>query len=118
MQTSSRLPRGRRAAARRHDWVDERSRALHRRVADRIREDPSLLRIPLGNMDRWETTRGEPHPHWTEWRQLISTLPLPELLAFLNEESARADELRQSSPFKGVIAREERDAVFRYYETL
>lgn len=108
--------KGPRAQARRHDWIDERNRALHTEIAHKVRCDPSLLRIALDNLNRWERLRGS-HPTDSEWRAMLD-LPLDELLAFLTEDSERADRLRQSTPFAGVLTQEERMTVVDYYETL
>lgn len=110
-------PKGPRARARRHDWIDERSRALHARIAGRIRAQPELVNAALENLDRWERRRGV-QPALSEWRSLLQATELPELLELLIEDSERADRLRQSSPFKGILPSEERLAVFRHHETL
>jgi hypothetical protein len=113
MQTK---PRGPRATRRDHTWVDERSRALHARIADKLRAQPSLVAVAVGNLDRWERLRGRDAAA-DEWRSLLDA-PFPELLRLLTEESENADRLRQSSPFAGILTDEERTAVFQHYETL
>jgi hypothetical protein len=114
MQTTVKGPR---ATRRDHAWIDERSRALHAKVAEKLRERPSLLTVAEDNLGRWERLR-ERDPAVEEWKTLLETTPLPELLRLLTEESENADRLRQSSPFAGILTEEERTAVFRHYETL
>lgn len=109
--------KGPRARARRHDWVDERSRALGAAVADKLWDDPSLLRVAHDNLERWECIR-EPEPVLEEWRTILSMSSLEELRELLTEESERARRVRQSSPFAGVLSPEERRAIFRRYESL
>jgi hypothetical protein len=111
--------RGPRARARRHDWIDERSRALHEAVAERLRDDPQLVSRALVRLDDWERW-AEPQalPAIREWRQLLSAASLSELLALLVEDSEKANRLRQSSPFVDVLPQDERLAIFRRFETL
>jgi hypothetical protein len=109
--------RGPRATRRDHAWIDERSRALHARVAEKLRQRPELLAVAGANLDRWETLRG-PDPTLDEWRSLLRETALPDLLRLLTQEGENADRLRQSSPFAGILTVEERTAVFAHYETL
>ena len=114
MPTSARGPR---ATRRDHAWIDERSRALHARIAEKLRQRPELLSVAGENLDRWERLRG-PDPALDEWRSLLRETPLLELLRVLTEVGENADRLRQSSPFAGILTVEERTAVFDHYETL
>jgi hypothetical protein len=84
-----------------HRRLDERSLALHGAVADAIRRDPAAINRALSNLARWEKTLDG---SWiAEWRTLLLG-PQDALLAFLTERSERADRLRQSSPFTGVLS--------------
>jgi hypothetical protein len=114
MQT---IARGPRATRRDHAWIDERSRALHAKIAEKLRRRPSLVAVAHDNLERWERLRG-PDPALDEWRTLLKATPFPELLRLLTEESEHADRLRQSSPFAGILTEPERTAVFQHYETL
>jgi hypothetical protein len=111
------MTRGPRATRRDHGWIDERSRALHARVAEKLSRQPELVGIARENLDRWEQHRGL-DTAVEEWRSLLRTLPLADLLRLLTEEGENANRLRQSSPFAGVLTDDERLAVLRYYETL
>jgi hypothetical protein len=95
-----------------HRRHDERSLALHSAVAETIRHDPSVIPRALANLSRWEKTiQGS----WiAEWRALLSG-PKDQLLAFLTEKSERADRLRQSSPFTGVLSASERRRIYESY---
>jgi hypothetical protein len=97
-----------------HHRLDARSRALHAAIASRIRRDPALLAIPLANLDRWEQ-EGGPARAFQEWRQILLSEPLELVLSLLEEDSERADRLRQSSPFTGILSPEERAEIFRSY---
>jgi hypothetical protein len=84
--------RGPRATRRDHAWVEERSRALHARIAEKLRTEPALLSVAVDNLDRWERLRGQ-DPAVDEWRALLE-LPLPDLLRLLADESDNAARLR------------------------
>lgn len=114
MQAAARGPR---ATRRDHAWIDERSRALHARIAEKLREKPALLSVARDNLERWERLRGA-DAALDEWSTLLDTTAFPDLLRLLTEESEKADRLRQSSPFAGILTAEERMDVFRHYDTL
>lgn len=99
-----------------HHRLDARSRALHAAVAARIRHDPSLIAIALANLERWERQSG-PDPALREWSEILHSQPLEQVLALLEEDSERADRLRQSSPFTGILSPEERMEILRAYES-
>jgi hypothetical protein len=63
-----------------HDWIDRRSLALHEAVAAKLQANPQLLNVARENLERW--LNAAPRPPLIEWRHLLDTTPLPELLAF------------------------------------
>jgi hypothetical protein len=98
-----------------HQWIDERSLALHTRVAAKVAADPALIETARANLDRWlQTSRSAP---LLEWRQLLETAPVHELVELLRSPGERAVWLRQSSPFAGVLTAEERLAILREYDS-
>ena len=108
-----------RSVSRKHDWVDERSRALHAAIAKKIRQEPALLAIACTNLKRWKKTCSDNvRPLLVEWETLIEDWPLEKLLNFLAERSERANQLRQSSPFAGILSPLERNRIFAEYEAL
>ncbi|HSU17874.1 hypothetical protein [Longimicrobium sp.] len=109
--------RGLRATARSHEWLDERSRALHVRVGEKLRDNPALVSMALANLDRWERQSG-PDRAWAEWREILTSKSISEIVALLQEDSENANRLRQSSPFAGALTEDERMAVFREYAAL
>jgi len=94
-----------------HRFQDIRSLALHALVARKLQRDPRLLNFARRNVARWQKKRLSPSPALAEW-QAILRRPLPEVLAFITDTSEQATRLRQSSPFAGVLAPEERKRVF------
>lgn len=88
-------------------------KTLHELVADKVERDPSLLHIPLENIDRW-LANGHTAPHRLEqWRQIIlraqgSGEGLQELLKLLRDQNEPALHLKSFDPFPGVLTTEER----------
>ena len=79
----------------------------HRAIARKIDADPSLLDIPLRNLDRWRALRGEDHPACAEWRGLLAQ-PWESVRALLVSDTEESARLRQSSPFTGILSAWER----------
>ncbi len=95
-----------------HAEAEQRSIALHRAVAERLRADPSLLDRARDRVSRWRAD-GSVHLHYVdEWEEVLSR-PFDDVLAFIVEDSERARELRQVSPFAGVLAPRERWRILR-----
>jgi hypothetical protein len=96
-----------------HSWIDERSHALHVAVASKLECDPALIDVARSNLTRW--LRETPAPAWVEWQQLLEATPLAELTTLLRSRDERANRLRQSSPFAGLLTPQERRAIFDRY---
>lgn len=93
------------AAARGHGTSERRSRAYHAAVANRL--DESMLE---GARERVERLAGEGHlhPRYAErWRELLAR-PVDEVASAIVADSQDARDLRQNSPFAGVLNEQER----------
>ena len=92
-----------------------RSLALHEAVAEHLqgaREDVlRRARLTLGLMRR---NHPHAHPLLREWDVLLG-LPLPDLIDVLRDPRPHARELRQVSPFAGVLGAGERADVYRRF---
>ena len=88
--------------------------ALHRAIAEKLRDDPSLIAIALDNIERRTRAGGRSQPYWDEWREILKR-SLPEILDLLVEESERMTALRQATPFAGVLTPAERWAVYEKF---
>jgi hypothetical protein len=85
-----------------HRLAEERSLALHRGVAQTLASDPETLERARAQVRGW-LEFAEVSPHWARaWDEVLSR-PVPEILAFLVDESERARALRQVTPFAGAI---------------
>ena len=98
-----------------HEWIDERSLALHEAVAARLEAEPQLLEVARANLKRWLAAR--PAAALREWQRLLDSLPLPQLVQLLRSPEEEAARLRQSSPFAGILSRAERQAILSRYES-
>lgn len=96
-----------------HQDIDQRSLALHRLVADKIRHNPVLFDKVKQTLARWRTTVcASSQPYLQEWERLAN-LGLDTCLGVAEEDSERAHALRQSSPFTGVLTHGERFAFLK-----
>jgi len=99
-----------------HHRIDQRSLALHRAIAEKLRADPALVEVARDNLNRWALQNGRSQPYWDTWRALLSR-PIEELLALIVEESERMTALRQASPFAGILSPAERWAIYARFES-
>ncbi len=116
VQRRSRRPR---SSGRRHDWIDERSRALGAAIAAKLLDDPRLVHRALGRV-RARLRRGEPRSRALlgQWERLLAAGSLADVTRTLTAPGEREARLRQAHPFTDVLTADERSAIFRYYETL
>ena len=97
------LPRRRRP--RTHRVAELQSLAYHRLVAERL--DESIVDAARERLRRWRA-EGRVHPRWAdEWERILA-LPPPGIARAIAADSTHARELRQSSPFAGVLNEQER----------
>ena len=90
-----------------------RSKWLHRAVAGKLARDPErVLRRARRNLDRLERTHpGGMSRRWlARWRALLDRGP-EAVMSVLVAETEEATELRQNSPFAGVLSSAERLAI-------
>ncbi|MBI4765295.1 MAG: hypothetical protein HY787_11900 [Deltaproteobacteria bacterium] len=98
-----------------HFQIEERSLALHRAIARRIRENPALLDIAKMNFEKWISDQGET-PYWSEWKKILNSSP-EEIIDFLVSHDQKAVWLRQSSPFCGILTPKERWKIYESFTT-
>ena len=104
--------------ARTHEWIDQRSLALDQAVAAKLRAEPQLLEVAKANLARWAAQRGGQLPRaLLEWKQILDTWSLEQILVELTSYAQEARRRRQSSPFCGILSPEERDAIFKRFES-
>jgi hypothetical protein len=93
--------------ARTHAEVEERSLALHRAVAERLREEPERVALARQRVAAWRRDGAVGEPYAQAWSQALDG-PLKSLLELLIDPGPAATALRQVSPFAGVLSPRER----------
>ena len=91
-----------------HQEIDQRSLALHRLIAVKIRGDLALLERAKQILQRWRmSVSPRAHAYLDEWQRLIDQGP-DVCLAVAVEDSQRAAALRQASPLACLLTPKER----------
>lgn len=96
----------------RHAVAEDASLALHSAVAERIRADPSLVERAKQRVDDWLRDGTTSKAYGEAWRDILARPP-DEVARFLEDPGERARQLRQTSPFAGVLDPRTRWAVWR-----
>jgi len=103
-----------------HRRLEERSLALHREIAGRIRRDPGLLSAVRDRLTK-DIESGQFSLSVTdamqEWLDLLNTHSLKEILKLLVDRSENARRLRQSTPFAGILTQEKRRRILEKHES-
>ena len=94
---------------------DDRSRALHREIAKKLRNNPKLWAVPKLNIGRWKKGRKHPMPSVTEWEYILDNHSREKILSVLESDSEESVRLRSSSPFTGILSDIERKEIFELY---
>ncbi len=92
---------------------------MHRKVAEKIRQNPGLMDFVRSNLDSTlnDTNLSDScKDSLREWQHLIETLPLDRLLQLVTEDSEEGQRLRHSTPFWGILTPKERNAFFHQHE--
>jgi hypothetical protein len=102
-----------------HIRIERRSIALHRAIAERIRQNPALMDKARENLEKYHDQflrENRPLPKaLSEWRDILTNQPLETVMAFLVSFDESAVRLRQSSPFAGVLTPKERWKIYETY---
>ena len=94
---------------------DRRSLALHGAIGRRLADDPAaVIARARRNLARMRARRGQATQLLREWDAILDR-PVPALLAVLTDPGEWARELRQVTPFAGVLSAAERAAVYRAF---
>ena len=104
------LPRQR---TRTHRVAEIQSLVYHRIVAERLDED--LVEAARRRLDR-QRRDGRIDPRWAaEWERVLE-LPIERIAQRIGSDTPRARELRQTSPFAGVLTEQERQRLLAAIE--
>ena len=87
-----------------HGSIDAENRQRDRRLAALIREQPAIIEHARRNLRQWTAHWGHSNPAWEEWSLILRMLTAAQLADFLESGTPKAERLRQSSPFLGLLA--------------
>ena len=102
-----------RARPRTHRTPELHGLAYHRLVAERL--NAPIVDDAKRRLGRWREN-GRIHPHWAEEWERILKMPVPRIAKAISADSKRARELRQTSPFAGLLTQQERRRLARAVE--
>ncbi len=91
---------------------DERSKALHKEIANKLRNNPELWAVPKNNIIKWKDKRKSIMPSTAEWEYILDKHSKNQILALLESDSEESTRLRSSSPFTGILSEIERIKIF------
>jgi hypothetical protein len=96
-----------------HRTAELHALAYHRLVAERL--DEHMVDAARRRVHRWRQD-GRVHPRWGEEWERILAMPLPRIARAISADTPRARELRQTSPFAGVLTEQERKLLVQAVE--
>lgn len=101
-----------------HEASVERAKKVSEVIAGMLDRDPSLCRRAERHIDLLLTRDQGPASHdIKEWRDILAHYSPQRLKDFLVADTARAQRLRQSSPFFAVLTHDEREELLSSLET-
>lgn len=102
-----------RRSGRGHRTAELQSLAYHRLVAEQLDED--VIDEARRRLDRWRRN-GRIDSRWAQAWERILAMPLEQAAKAISADTPRARELRQTSPFAGVLTPQERKRLVRAVE--
>ena len=103
-----------------HQVIDRRSLELNLLIAEKITRNPELLRRAYENIQCYVNRPDASYSgkeNCLEWKEILDTHSLDEVLEILVQDNDEGQRLRQSSPFTGILTQEERNRIFDKYES-
>jgi hypothetical protein len=88
-----------------HDRAQRRSLAYHRAVAQQLRRP--MVDDALHLIWKWREQGKIDERYAQRWEQILIR-PVPEVRRAISQQSSEADDLRQNSPFAGMLSEPER----------
>lgn len=98
-----------------HQFIDEFNLAYHYAVAQILRREPeAVITRARQNIARWIESdvydEGE-KPALFEWDKILVESSVEELIAIITDDSDEGQRLRQSTPFTGMLPKQQRTAI-------
>jgi len=96
-----------------HRLAELRSLAYHKAIAVRLAADPAVIESARARVQYWLEQGGPVHPAYAErWRSILE-LPPESVADVITRDDEAARDLRQCTPFLGVLTQRERDDIAR-----
>jgi hypothetical protein len=96
----------------RHAVAEDVSLELHRAVARRLVEDPTLIERARARVAGWIRDASVARPYAEAWQAALAE-PVEAIVRLLEDPGERARQLRQASPFAGVLDPRTRWSIWR-----
>ena len=97
-----------------HQMAEERSLALHREVARRLREEPEVLEIARRRVRRWLADGSAPGRWAARWAEILEG-STDEVARAITDTGPEARDLRQVTPFAGALDARTRWSILRQH---
>jgi hypothetical protein len=96
----------------RHAVAEDVSLELHRAVAQRLLEDPALVERARERVAGWLRDGSVATPYAEAWQAVLAG-PVEAVARFLEDPGEKACQMRQTSPFAGVLDPRTRWSIWR-----
>ena len=96
----------------RHAVAEDVSLELHRAVAERLLEDPALVERARERVAGWLRDGSVAGPYAQAWQAVLAG-PVEAVARFLADPGEKARQMRQTSPFAGVLDPRTRWSIWR-----
>ena len=96
----------------RHALAEDVSLELHRAVAQRLLDDPALVERARERVAGWLRDGSVARPYAEAWRDVLAE-PVESIARFLTATEEKARQMRQTSPFAGVLDPRTRWSIWR-----
>lgn len=94
---------------------DKRSLAFHRAIVEILRKDPiPVMKRAIRNVEKLAQLHPGAQMLFNQWKDWL-TLPLETLVLKLLDPCPEAREMRQVSPFSGVLSPKQRSRILRQF---
>jgi hypothetical protein len=99
-----------------HKTIDKRSLELHKMVVQKMERHPDkVIHAALENISRWQKIPDIPENLLLKWKNILIHKKCCEIKKLLLSRSDESQQLRQSTPFCGILSEKERMKIFRKY---
>ncbi|EKD50707.1 MAG: putative transcriptional regulatory protein [uncultured bacterium] len=95
---------------------DKRSLAFHQAIAEKIRQNPSAcINKAKQNLQVLQTKHKEANLLWNQWKKWLN-MPVESLVQKILDPGISARDLRQVSPFSGLLTPKERLQILKNFQ--